>query len=81
MQETGQYGYIPATFAALETMFARYGFEVFDYSYLPETNDSQYAVSYTHLDVYKRQGAFPRPFSIGVEVYVPNHRFPSYLRL
>lgn len=42
MQETGQYGYIPATFAALETMFARYGFEVFDYSYLPETNDSQY---------------------------------------
>ena len=42
MQETGQYGYIPATFASLETMFARYGFEVFDYSYLPETNDSQY---------------------------------------
>ena len=42
MQETEQYGYISATFAALETMFARYGFEVFDYSYLPETNDSQY---------------------------------------
>ena len=68
MQETGQYGYIPATLASLETMFARYGFEVFDYSYLPETNDSQYVdgfhgsdrvyaapVSYTHLDVYKRQ--------------------------
>ena len=42
MQETGQYGYIPAAFASLETMFARYGFEVFNYSYLPETNDSQY---------------------------------------
>ena len=33
---------VPAAFAALETMFARYGFEVFNYSYLPETNDSQY---------------------------------------
>ena len=31
--------------------------------------------------VEKAAGAFPRPFSIGVEVYVPNHRFPSYLRL
>ena len=31
--------------------------------------------------VKKAAGAFPRPFSIGVEVYVPNHRFPSYLRL
>lgn len=42
MQESGQYGYISATFAALEPMFAQYGFEVFDYSLMPETNDSQY---------------------------------------
>lgn len=42
MQQTGQYGYIPAAFDALSGLFARYGFEVFDYSFLPETTDEQY---------------------------------------
>lgn len=42
MQETGEYSYIPAAFAALQELFAPYGFEVFDYTCLPETADSQY---------------------------------------
>lgn len=42
MQETGGYGYIPAAFTALQAMFAPYGFEIFDYSYLPETTDAQF---------------------------------------
>lgn len=42
MQQTGNYGYIAATFAALQPLFAQYGFEVFDYSDLPETRNNQY---------------------------------------
>ena len=42
MQRTGKYGYIAGAVSALEEMFAQYGFEVFDYSYLPETKDDQY---------------------------------------
>lgn len=42
MQQTGNYRYIPAAYAALQELFAEYGFEVFDYSSLPETQDDQY---------------------------------------
>lgn len=42
MQQTGRYQYIPAAFAVLQKMFAEYGFELFDYSHLPETRDDQY---------------------------------------
>lgn len=42
MQQTGNYDYIPATFSVLQDLFAEYGFEVFDYSILPETQDDQY---------------------------------------
>lgn len=42
MQETGGYGYIPAAAQALRPLFEQYGFELFDYSLLPETDDSQY---------------------------------------
>lgn len=42
MQETGEYAYIPAACAALQGIFEQYGFEVFDYSFLPETGDSMY---------------------------------------
>lgn len=42
MQQTGNYNYIPIAFSVLEEMFAEYGFEVFDYSILPETQDEQY---------------------------------------
>ena len=42
MQESGNYGYIPAAVSVLEELFAEYGFEVFDYSDLPETQDDQY---------------------------------------
>lgn len=42
MQQTGRYGYISAAASALEELFAQYGFEVFDYSDLPETRDDQY---------------------------------------
>lgn len=42
MQQSGNYGYIPAAFSVLEELFAEYGFEVFDYSDLPETGDDQY---------------------------------------
>ena len=42
MQETRQYGNIPAPIAAQETKFAPYGIEVLDYTKMPETNDSQY---------------------------------------
>ncbi len=42
MRETGGYGYISAAYEALRALFARYGFEVFDYSLLEETSDTQY---------------------------------------
>ena len=42
MQQTGNYNYIPAAYAVLRELFAEYGFEVFDYSSLPETRDDQY---------------------------------------
>lgn len=42
MQQTGNYNYIPIAFSVLEELFAEYGFEVFDYSILPETQDDQY---------------------------------------
>ena len=42
MQETGSYTYIPAAVSALQSLFAQYGYELFDYTFLPETDDSQY---------------------------------------
>lgn len=42
MQQSGNYQYIPAAFSVLQELFAEYGFEVFDYSLLPETGDGQY---------------------------------------
>lgn len=42
MQETGSYSYIPAAVSALQSLFTQYNFELFDYTFLPETDDSQY---------------------------------------
>lgn len=42
MQQTGNYQYISAAVPILKELFAEYGFEVFDYSDLPETGDDQY---------------------------------------
>lgn len=42
MQQTGKYGYIAGIVPALQPTFVQYGFELFDYSDLPETTDEQY---------------------------------------
>ena len=42
MQESGNYTYMEKISPTLAPLFARYDFELFDYSYLPETNDAQY---------------------------------------
>lgn len=42
MQTSGNYGYLNQLSPVLLPLFASYGFELFDYSYLPETNDAQY---------------------------------------
>ena len=42
MQDTGEYGYMDEIYPTLQPLFAQYGFEIFDYSYLPETTDDQY---------------------------------------
>lgn len=42
MQETGKYGYMDLIYPTLQPLFATYGFEVFDYTSLPETTDDMY---------------------------------------
>lgn len=42
MQDSGHYAYIDGILPALEPLFARYGGEIFNYSFLPETQDAQY---------------------------------------
>lgn len=42
MKESGQYSYIQQILPALGPLFAQYGAEIFDYTYLPETEDAQY---------------------------------------
>ncbi len=42
MQENGNYTYMEKIAPRLAPLFAQYGFELFDYSYLAETNDAQY---------------------------------------
>lgn len=42
MESSGKYGYLDALMPALKPVFEQYGFEIFDYTYLPETNDAQY---------------------------------------
>lgn len=42
MQETGNYTYVDKLLPTLKPLFDAYGYEVFDYTYLPETTDEQY---------------------------------------
>lgn len=42
MQQLGKYGYIPAAAEQVESIFAEYGFEFFDFTNMPETTDEQY---------------------------------------
>lgn len=42
MEATGDYSYIPQLYPKLYPIFAYYGYELFDYTYLPETTDEMY---------------------------------------
>lgn len=42
MQDYGEHTYMTQILDAIRPVFDEYGFEVFDYSYLPETSDAQY---------------------------------------
>lgn len=42
MQQVGQYGYIPAAAQKAGDILHEYGFEFFDFTVMPETNDEQY---------------------------------------
>lgn len=46
MMETGRYGYINQMPQALGEMFEPYGYELFDFSYMPDTADDQYIDGY-----------------------------------
>ena len=55
MAESGNYAYLAALPAALEARFAPYGFEVFDFTYMPNTLDAEYVDGYHGGDrVYAR---------------------------
>ena len=55
MAESGNYGYLSLLPAALRECFAPYGFEVFDFTYKPDTLDAEYLDGYHGGDrVYAR---------------------------
>ena len=55
MTESGSYGYLQQLPAALSEVFAPYGFELFDFSFMPETSDAEYIDGYHGGDrVYAR---------------------------
>lgn len=55
MAETGRYGYIQQLPAALAGLCEGYGFECFDFTYMPDTNDDEYLDGYHGGDrVYAR---------------------------
>lgn len=55
MAESGNYGYLAALPAALTARFAPYGFEMFDFTFMPNTADAEYIDGYHGGDrVYAR---------------------------
>ncbi len=55
MMETGRYGYITQLPQALGQLFEPYGFELFDFTYMPDTADEEYIDGYHGGDrVYAR---------------------------
>lgn len=55
MESTGKYGYCDLIAPVLELLCAPYGYEVYDFTYMPETDDAEYIDGYHGGDrVYAR---------------------------